>query len=237
MSEEDLRHQHGPGTDGGERVVVVGLIATPPDHPARVAERLSAELADLLAARVDDQVRWEVRSDWGAVAPRRDGGLDALLDDVAERREAAGWDIAICLTDLPLQVSRLPLVAHCSLRRRAGLVSLPALGLGQLRATRAAVLGLVEGLATALVDDRSRPWEDRIGGLVEEVAPVRRVVDRTDDGEIGFVSSRVTGIVPPRSWPSCTGSGRSSLLRTPWSAAAGCRTAGSPTARSAVSCG
>jgi hypothetical protein len=73
---------------------VVGLVATPPDHPAQVAERLSAELADLLSSRVDHRVRWEVRGDWGAVAPRPDGGLDALLDDVAERREAAGWDIA-----------------------------------------------------------------------------------------------------------------------------------------------
>jgi hypothetical protein len=172
---------------------VVGLIATPPDHPARVAGRLSAELAELLSSRVDHRVRWEVRSGWGAVAPRRDGGLNALLDDVAERREAAGWDITICLTDLPLHVSRLPLVAHYSLRRRAGLISLPALGLGQVRAARAAVLGLVEGLATALVDDRSRPREERVGRLVEGVAPVRRVVDQADDGEIGFVSSRITG--------------------------------------------
>ena len=190
---ENLRHLNEPGTDGWERVVVVGLIATPPDHPARVAGRLSAELAELLSSRVDHRVRWEVRSSWGAVAPRRDGGLNALLDDVAERREAAGWDITICLTDLPLHVSRLPLVAHYSLRRRAGLISLPALGLGQVRAARAAVLGLVEGLATALVDDRSRPREERVGRLVEGVAPVRRVVDQADDGEIGFVSSRITG--------------------------------------------
>ena len=109
---ENLRHLNEPSTDGWERVVVVGLIATPPDHPARVAGRLSAELAELLSSRVDHRVRWEVRSGWGAVAPRRDGGLNALLDDVAERREAAGWDITICLTDLPLHVSRLPLVAH-----------------------------------------------------------------------------------------------------------------------------
>jgi hypothetical protein len=72
---------------GPERgVVTVGLVATPPDHPARVAERLTRELPGLLAARVDRDVRWEVRSGWGAVAPRRDGGVDALLDDVARRR-------------------------------------------------------------------------------------------------------------------------------------------------------
>lgn len=189
----DTDRLHEPSTDGRERVVVVGLVATPPDHPARIVDLLSGELAELLSTHVDRRVRWEVRSDWGAVAPRRDAGLGALLDDVAQRRETAGWDITICLTDLPLHVSRLPLVAHYSLRRRIGLVSLPALGLGQVTAARAAVLGLVEGLAVALVDDRSRPREEGVGRLVESVAPVRRVVDDADDGEIGFVSSRITG--------------------------------------------
>src|SRR4029453_11539412 len=47
-------------------------------------------------------------------------------------------------------------------------------------------------LATALVDDRSRPREERVGRLVEGVAPVRRVADPADDGEIGFVSSRMS---------------------------------------------
>jgi len=72
-------------------------------------------------------------------------------------------------------------------------VSLPALGIGQLGEARAVVLGLGEGLLAALVEDRWRPWEERIGGLVEGVAPARRGVDRAEDGEIGFVSSRVTG--------------------------------------------
>ena len=115
---ENLGHLHEPSTDGWERVVVVGLIATPPDHPARVVGLLSAELAELLSSRVDRRVRWEVRSNWGAIAPRRDGGLAALLDDVAERRATAGWDITICLTDLPLHVSRLLVSSLTTLRSR-----------------------------------------------------------------------------------------------------------------------
>lgn len=186
-------HLHGPSTDGRERVVVVGLIATPPDQPARIVDLLVEELPDLLRTHVDHRVRWDVRSNWGSVAPRRDGGITALLDDVAERRETAGWDLTVCLTDLPLHVARMPLVAHFSLRRRAGLVSLPALGLGQFRAARTAVVGLVEGLAVTLVEERTRPREETVGRLVEGLAPVRRVVDHADDGEIGFVSSRVTG--------------------------------------------
>ena len=111
------------------------------------------------------------------VAPRRDGGADALLDDVARRREGCGWDLAVCLTDLPLHAQRVPLVAHCSARRRVGVVSLPALGLGQLRAGRTAVAGLVEGLLAA--DERSGRSirDEQAARMVEDVAPIRRLVD------------------------------------------------------------
>src|ERR1043165_3419698 len=116
--------------------IVVGLVATPPDHPAKVAARLAAELADQLAERVNADVRWTVRQGWGDVAPRRDGGAEALLDDLAQRRTGEGWDVAVCLTDLPLQADRAPLVAQSSAHRQAAVVSLPALGLRQLRAVR-----------------------------------------------------------------------------------------------------
>src|SRR3954464_8010681 len=92
--------------------IVVGLVATPPDYPARVVARLTEELADQLAERVDANVRWTVRESWGEVAPRRDGGVDKLLDDLARRRADDRWDVAICLTDLPLHADRAPLVAQ-----------------------------------------------------------------------------------------------------------------------------
>jgi hypothetical protein len=174
-------------------VVVVGLVATPPDHPATIAAQLATDLGDLLRERVDDQVRWDVRTGWGTVSPRRGGGIEALLDDVAQRRENEGWDIAICLTDIPLQIERVPLVAHASARRRVGLVSLPALGFGQRRAARAAVAGLVEGLAGKLPEARPELDEERVGRMVENVAPIRRVVDHAEDGEVGFAASAVHG--------------------------------------------
>src|SRR3954452_24525563 len=103
--------------------IVVGLVATPPDYPARVAARLSAELAGQLAQRVDADVRWTVREGWGEVAPRRDGGVEALLDDRARRRADARRDVAISLTDLPLHTERVPLAAQASARRRVAMVS------------------------------------------------------------------------------------------------------------------
>jgi hypothetical protein len=175
--------------------IVVGLVATPPDYPARVAGRLTAELAGQLAERVDVDVRWTVREGWGEVAPRRDGGVEALLDDVARRRADARWDVAICLTDLPLQTERMPLVAQASARRRVAMVSLPALGLRQLRAVRAAVPDLVGRLLTDASDERVPPAGWAPAELASRVPAIRRVVGEADAGELGYVASRLIGRV------------------------------------------
>ena len=175
--------------------IVVGLVATPPDYPARVAARLTAELAGRLAERVDANVRWTVREGWGEVAPRRDGGVEALLDDLARRRTDDRWDVAICLTDLPLHTERVPLVAQTSARRRVAVVSLPALGLRQLRAVRAAVPDLVGRLLTDASDERVPPAGWAPAELASRVAAIRRVVGEGDAGELGYVASRLTGRV------------------------------------------
>ena len=41
------------------------------------------------------------------------------------------WDLAVHVTELPLRVSRRPLVAHTSRTHGVAIVSLPALGLKQ----------------------------------------------------------------------------------------------------------
>jgi hypothetical protein len=175
--------------------IVVGLVATPPDYPARVVARLTAELAGRLAERVDADVRWTVRDGWGEVAPRRDGGVEALLDDLAGRRTDDRWDVAICLTDLPLHSQRVPLVAQTSARRRAAMVSLPALGLRQLRAVRAIVPDLVGRLLTDASDQRMPPAGWAPAELASRVAAIRRVVGEGDAGELRYLASRLTGRV------------------------------------------
>ncbi|MFC6084013.1 DUF2267 domain-containing protein [Sphaerisporangium aureirubrum] len=173
--------------------IVVGLVATPPDYPALVVARLTAELADRLAEQVDADVRWIVREGWGEVAPRRDGGVEGLLDDLARRRAEARWDVAICLTDLPLHTERVPLVAQTSARRRVAMVSLPALGLRQLRAVRAAVPNLVGRLLTDATEERVLLAGWTPAELTSQVTAVHRVVGEVDAGELGYVASRLIG--------------------------------------------
>ena len=183
------------GSEQHRPEIVVGLLATPPDYPARVAARLTAELSGRLAERVGADVRWTVRGGWGAVAPRRDGGVDALLDDVASRLTDDQWDVAICLTDLPLHTERVPLVAQTSARRRVAIVSLPALGLGQLQAVRAAVPDLVGRLLTDASDERVPPAGWAPAELAGRVVAIRQVIGDGDAGELRYVASRLTGRV------------------------------------------
>src|SRR5918993_946879 len=165
--------------------IVVGLVATPPDYPARVAERLTAELAGQLAERVDADVRWTVREGWGEVAPRRDGGVEALLDDLARRRADARWGVAICLTDLPLPAelaTRVPAIRRVVGAADAGelgyvasrLIGQVRLLTGMVRANRPgrALLGLSKLLvgafgtaAFALTTDTIWQMGDALGGL------------------------------------------------------------------------
>jgi hypothetical protein len=175
--------------------IVVGVVATPPDHPARAAARLTADLAGRLAERVDADVRWTVREGWGEVSPRRDGGAEALLDDLAQRRTDDRWDVAVCLTDLPLHTERMPLVAQTSARRRVAVVSLPALGLRQLRAVRAAVPDLVGRLLTDACDERVASAGRAPAEMSSRVAAIHRVVGEGDAGELRYVASRLIGRV------------------------------------------
>jgi hypothetical protein len=175
--------------------IVVGLVATPPDYPARVVARLMAELVGRLTERVDADVRWTVREGWGEVAPRRDGGTEALLDDLASRRTDDRWDVAICLTDLPLHTERMPLIAQTSAQRQVAVVSLPALGLRQLRAVRAVVPDLVGRLLTDASDERVLPAGWAPAELASRVAVIRRVIGEGDAGELRYVASRLTGRV------------------------------------------
>jgi hypothetical protein len=173
--------------------IVVGIVATPPDHPAQVAGWLRAELAERLAERVDAGVRWTVREGWGEVAPRRDGGAEALIDDLARRRLNEDWDVAVCLTDLPLHADRMPLVAQSSAHRRAAMVSLPALGLRQLRAVRTLVPDIVGRLLTDASDQRVRPTGWQPAELASRATAVHRLHGGSDAGELRYSASRVAG--------------------------------------------
>jgi hypothetical protein len=114
-----------------EKSVTLGLVSAP-DIPEKIARKLAEELPTLLSEHVDDRVSWEVEV---VVDPLTGSDREApeLLDGCHERLREEGWDLAVCLTDLPLYRSGHLVVADASTSRRVAGLSLPVLGATRLR--------------------------------------------------------------------------------------------------------
>lgn len=131
--ESETKSQKGERDARSERrsSVALGLIAAP-EIPEEIANDLAAELSELLGKHVDDSVSWDVSV---IVDPLTGTNLEApeILDVCRDRSRREGWDLAVCLTDLPVHRSGHTVVADASADRGVGGISLPALGATRLR--------------------------------------------------------------------------------------------------------
>jgi hypothetical protein len=178
--------------DAGGRRVTIGLWADP-DTPAEIARELARPLPDLLARRVGEDVTWsvEVVVEPFAVTDRDE---QRLLRVARERMEREGWDILICLTDLPLHSDkgRLPVVADVSTSKGIALISLPALGGVRLRRrVREAIVRIVEVLAEewGLVPPRERTK----GLLAHRTSAVAKVTPSDDAVDVRYIAIGLRG--------------------------------------------
>ena len=158
--------------------MVLGLVAAPgapADLAAALLEEVRADLAERFAA-----VRWQVHlvRD-GLVTPP--AGDDELVHAARALLLERGWDLAVCLTDLPLQVARRPVLARTSPVHAVAVLSVPALGAANLRRrARTAVLDLVERL---LAEPPPPPGEDAAARAERGVRLTRRLRDLSTDAD------------------------------------------------------
>ena len=129
----DETHASIPDRSRSERAgsVSLGLIPAP-DIPEKIARELASQLPELLTNRVDGDVGWEVPV---VVDPLTGTDREApeILDECRERMLREGWDLAVCLTDLPVCRSGTLVAADMSAGRGVASLSLPALGAMRLR--------------------------------------------------------------------------------------------------------
>ncbi len=109
----------------GRALLVVGVVAAP-GATADLAREAATELADRLRSRVPE-VDWAIRLQ---VARLVEGPADLgqLIEATRRRMLIEGWSLVLCVTDLPLQTARRPVVAHASITHGVAVLSMPALG-------------------------------------------------------------------------------------------------------------
>jgi len=184
--------------------------------PHRLAQELSTKLPQLLSQRVDERVSWEVSV---ICDPLTGSEPDAarVIDAGRQRMEEEGWNLAICLTDLPIRTDGRPVVATVSTAYNVAVLSLPPLGVTLLRRrVREATLQLVSELYEGSPElGRAGEYRDAAEGnsgqvrrpgsrahqlverrLTELISPIRRIAptnEEDDEVDVRFVSPKVRG--------------------------------------------
>jgi len=120
VSPTDLPHaDHGPH-------IVLGVVGAPGAAFSLACELADAGLSEELERRLPG-ARWRIEVVEGRLV--QPPATDAAIVDAARRLLLnSGWDVVVCLTDLPLHVHRRPVVAHANPVRNVAIVSLPAVG-------------------------------------------------------------------------------------------------------------
>ena len=139
------------------------------------------------------RVRWRVEFVSGRlVQPPTD--LSELIAAGRRMLLERGWHLAVCVTDLPLQTARRPVIAHVSATHGVAVLSMPALGPVSVRKRTAET---TVRLAGHILGDLAQA-EGAAGRLPLAEARPRRGATRTlgmERGEhgVGFVAQVITG--------------------------------------------
>jgi hypothetical protein len=112
--------------DVPDREIVIGLLADP-GLPTQIARYLADTLPGQFARRVDSPPRLRLVVVSETLHRSGDGRGERLIDQVARRVREEGWDLAVCLTDLPVHTDGRPVVTEFSRQASAVVVSVPAL--------------------------------------------------------------------------------------------------------------
>ncbi|MCW2877701.1 MAG: hypothetical protein JWQ95_1801 [Sphaerisporangium sp.] len=187
-----------PGEEAAQTEVSVGILASP-GVVSELAATFLPELAEKLAARLPD-LRWSIEVvEEGLVDPPVE-----LSELIAAGRRAMldrGWHLALCVTDLPLQTARRPVIAHASAAHGVAVLSLPALGpVGVRRRAISASVRLVEAMLGAVSPEGGEEAGGGTAGRRPSAAVARRARElggrlEADDRGMHLVARVITGNV------------------------------------------
>jgi uncharacterized membrane protein len=171
--------------------IVVGLLASP-GPAAELTESLLPEIADRLPERLPG-VRWRLEfvSD-RLVEPPTD--LSAIISAGRRMLLDRGWHLAVCVTDLPLQTARRPVIAHVSSTHGVAVLSMPALGpISVRKRTADTIVRLIGHMLGDIALAADAGQRRTLAGAVTR--RMRELGTRIEHGEhgVGFAARVVSG--------------------------------------------
>jgi hypothetical protein len=104
----------------------VGLVCEPYGEPAGIVARLAEELSERLSGLGDGV--WEARVHHERLPLTEDTHNADLLKHLGHLGRNSGWDLTLCVVDVPMRAQGRPIVADAHLASGSALVSLPAFG-------------------------------------------------------------------------------------------------------------
>src|ERR1700735_467801 len=171
--------------------LVIGLAAAP-GPAAELTEGVVGEIAARLAGQLPG-VRWRVEfvSD-RLVQPPTD--LSELIAAGRRMLLDRGWHLAVCVTDLPLQTARRPVIAHVSATHGVAVLSMPALGPVSVRKRTAETIVRLGGHIfgdIALAPDAGQR-RTLAGAVTRRMRELGTPIEHEEYG-VGFAARVVTG--------------------------------------------
>jgi hypothetical protein len=171
--------------------IVVGLLASP-GPASELTESLLPEIAGRLPERLPG-VRWRLEfvSD-RLVEPPTD--LSEIISAGRRMLLDRGWHLAVCVTDLPLQTARRPVIAHVSTTHGVAVLSMPALGPVSVRKrTAEAVVRLIGHMLGDIAPAADAGQRRTLAGAVTR--RMRELGTEIEHGEhgVGFGARVVSG--------------------------------------------
>jgi hypothetical protein len=160
--------------------MVIGLLAAP-DLSYKIAESLQRDLPRILERRDDGQA-WQVCLD-EEPSLTKEQSMSSLCREASQKREQNGWDVALCVTDVPLRDQTRPIVAAAVPSEHVGVVVVPALGPWRPRArAQEAAVRLIAETVEKTLEPESKSAHQLKRRSVGLLAPERRLTEGRSRG-------------------------------------------------------
>lgn len=195
----------------------VALI-TAPGLAKRLGDDLKEELPAMLSYYISEEYEWHVELHEDPLTGGTNNSTE-VLESALKRKDNAGWDYAVALTDLPLFEEEKPIVAEVFKDRDVALISFPGFGAVPMhKRVREAILQLMNEIhfgssdadreeAQQRIRSKDNRYDDlknkkstRLVGkrMMEIVSPMKRETPGESDPDIVVrftLKSRITGLM------------------------------------------